>query len=430
MRHRDNPPVFAPFLVILAGITAAIHVAKLPPAIGALQQSLGIGLVEAGFLVSIVQVAGMATAVGMGAWADTLGRKRSLLTGLTVLAIASMAGAMATGSPMLLVLRAAEGFGFLFVAISAPALLRDLVPRERVDQVMGLWSTYMPVGTAIALLFGPSWIEAMGWRTWWWAAGVLSGLMAIVAYLLVPLAYKDALRRLAAATAQPEDRDTFATLLQRTLAAPGPWLLALCFSMYAFQWLAIIGFLPTIYEQAGIGAASRGALTALASAINITGNIGAGRLLQAGVRPVTLLRVGLVAMAASAFVAFAGAGGGGASPTVRYLAILAFSTLGGMVPATLFALSMRLAPDERTVSTTVGWMMQWSAIGQFVGPPAAAFVASRVGGWHWTWAVTGAAAAVGLLLTQRIGNLLRHGRASRPSMAGCPNVPGSERPPS
>ena len=32
------------------------------------------------------------------------------------------------------------------------------------------------------------------------------------------------------------------------------------------------------------------------------------------------------------------------------------------------------------------------------GPPAVAWVASRVGGWDWTWAVTGAYGAVGLVL--------------------------------
>ena len=35
--------------------------------------------------------------------------------------------------------------------------------------------------------------------------------------------------------------------LRRTLQAPGPWWLALSFAVYSGQWLAVIGFLPTIY---------------------------------------------------------------------------------------------------------------------------------------------------------------------------------------
>tara|TARA_Y100001001_G_scaffold163889_1_gene194252 strand:+ start:7364 stop:7603 length:240 start_codon:yes stop_codon:yes gene_type:complete len=49
----------ADVVVLLAGITAALHVGKLPPAIPVLQQELGITLVQSGFLLSLVQLAGM-----------------------------------------------------------------------------------------------------------------------------------------------------------------------------------------------------------------------------------------------------------------------------------------------------------------------------------------------------------------------------------
>jgi MFS family permease len=118
------------------------------------------------------------------------------------------------------------------------------------------------------------------------------------------------------------------------------------------------------------------------------------------------MRIGYSVMGLGAFVAFAGAAGEGAPPAVRYLGVLAFSLVGGLVPATLFALAMRLAPDERTLSTTVGWIQQWSSLGQFVGPPMVAWIASRAGGWHWTWAATGTSALLGLLLTVQLQRLL------------------------
>jgi MFS transporter, CP family, cyanate transporter len=392
----SSPTLLAPLLVILGGVCAALHVGKLPPAVGALQNSLGLSLVDAGFLLSTVQLAGMAVAVAMGAWADSLGAKRSMLLGLSVLAGASLAGGFATAPLVLLLLRALEGFGFLLVVLPAPGLVRRLVPPGRMNQMLGLWGAYMPLGTSVALLAGPSWIAGWGWRSWWWAAALLSVVMAVVLARAVP-------------PLPPVQAAASVGLGQRvrtTLAHPGPWLLALAFAAYSSQWLAVVGFLPTIYEQAGVAPGLRGVLTALAAAVNMAGNIGAGRLLQKGVAPVTLMRAGFVAMGLSAFVAFAGAGDAGAPAALRYAAVLAFSLVGGLIPATLFALSMRIAPDERTISTTVGWMQQWSAFGQFAGPPVVAWVASRAGGWHWTWAATGAAAALGMLLTGRIGALL------------------------
>ena len=63
--------------------------------------------------------------------------------------------------------------------------------------------------------------------------------------------------------------------------------------------------------------------------------------------------------------------GGAAVAIARYAGVLLFSAVGGLVPGTLFSLGVRVAPDESTVSTTVGWMQQCSALGQFAGPPLA-----------------------------------------------------------
>src|SRR6186713_1873147 len=100
-------------LVILAGVVAALHIGKLPPAIPVLRDALGLTLVQAGFLLSLVQLAGMAVGVVFGAVADGLGSRRSMTLGLVLLAIASALGGFASGPSMLMLLRAAEGFGFL-----------------------------------------------------------------------------------------------------------------------------------------------------------------------------------------------------------------------------------------------------------------------------------------------------------------------------
>ena len=56
-------PRAAAWIVILAGVSAALHVGKLPPAIPALQAELGLTLVQAGFLLSLVQLATMALGI-------------------------------------------------------------------------------------------------------------------------------------------------------------------------------------------------------------------------------------------------------------------------------------------------------------------------------------------------------------------------------
>jgi CP family cyanate transporter-like MFS transporter len=387
----------APVIVVLAGVSAALHVAKLPPAIAALQAALGISLLQAGFLLSLVQLAGMSAGVACGALADALGFRRSMLFGLLLLSLASAVGGIARDVTSLLLLRAVEGFGFLLVVLPAPGLIRRLVAPERLNRVLGLWGTYMPFGAALALLAGPVWIGAFGWRAWWWLLAALSLAMALWLARAVPAAPTGA-----AAPPMP-----WRQRLRQTLAARGPWLVAMTFAVYAGQWLAVVGFLPTIYLQAGVSGAATGVLTALAAAVNVVGNVVSGRLLQAGTPPTRLLNIGFCTMGLTALLAFAAVDGWALPAALRYVAVLAFSLVGGLIPATLFALAVRLAPSEQTLSTSVGWMQQWSAAGQFCGPPLVAWVASRSGGWQWTWVATGACSLLGLLLAARIGALLR-----------------------
>jgi MFS transporter, CP family, cyanate transporter len=407
IRQRSNT-LRAPLVVVLAGVCAALHVGKLPPAIAALQLSLDVTLLQAGFLLSMVQLAGMSLGLALGALADGVGPKRSMLLGLLLLSVVSALGGAAQGVSLLMGMRALEGFGFLLVVLPAPGLIRQLVPPQRTSVMLGLWGTYMPFGVALALLVGPLWVAAFGWRAWWWALAALSLAMALWFARAVPV------MRPRGATAKGVDPG-WSQRLRQTLAARGPWLVGMTFAVYAGQWLAVIGFLPAIYLQAGVSGAATGVLTALAAAVNMLGNLAAGRWLQAGVKPTRLLRMGFCAMGLATVAAYAAVDDVALPAPLRYLAVLAFSMVGGLIPATLFALALRLAPSERTLSTTIGWVQQWSALGQFCGPPLVAWLASRAGGWQFTWVATGLCSLLGLLLATCIARLPRdqtqHGQA-------------------
>jgi hypothetical protein len=133
------------------------------------------------------------------------------------------------------------------------------------------------------------------------------------------------------------------------------------------------------------------------------------------VLPHHLLYVGFAAMAIGGFLAFAPVWGGTdltLAAAIRYGAVLMFSSVGGLIPGTLFSLAVRLAPGENTVSATMGWVQQWSAAGQLAGPPLVAWVATRAGGWHWSWLVTGGCALAGLWLATRVGALLQRAAAT------------------
>src|SRR5690606_40722818 len=71
---------------------------------------------------------------------------------------------------------------------------------------------------------------------------------------------------------------------------------ALPICVYAGQWMAVIGFLPTIYAAQGISGTTAGLLTAIVAGANAIGNLSAGRLLHRGVAGWQLLITGLATM--------------------------------------------------------------------------------------------------------------------------------------
>ncbi len=382
-------PLWPAVLVVLAGIVAAMHVGKVAPAIPILRAQLDVSLVQAGWLLSLSQMAGMLTAVFVGMFADGFGLRRSVLWGLVLLGLLSGLAGLMTSAPQLLLMRAIEGAAILMVIVPAPALLRSLVDPDRLSTAMGFWGTFMPTGTATALLLGPLLMAHFGWATWWETLGAIALLMALLFNMGVP--------RVAVAGARPP-----AANLQRlrlVWRTPQVWRVALAFACYSGQWLVIIGFLPTLLQTGGMSAGLAGTIAAIASAVNIVGNIAGGRLLQKGVPSQRVLGIAFATMAAGAFVVF-----GTPSDTpliVKLVAALMFSGVGGMIPGSLFSLAVRAAPTEDTASTALGWTTQMSLLGQFSMPPIAAALASAHGGWGLTWVVTVSLCLIGILLTRQ-----------------------------
>ncbi len=383
---------------VAAGVCAALHVGKLPAAIPLLQADLGLSLTLAAALLSLVQLGGLLLGLVAGFFAQRTGLRRSLVGGLVCLFVGSAAGATAQGATVLIASRALEGLGFLAVVVSAPALVRRHVPPASLGAAMGAWGAYMPAGTALALAAGAVVLEATSWRIWWLALGALTAFMAAAVWWAVPA---DRASPQAIATAPMSASGVLTAPLRWPLA----WALALCFACYSAQWLAVVGFLPSIAVQSGRALQAAAGLTALVAAVNIVGNLGAGWALQRGLRPTTLIATALLVMGGCTASAFGPWLQAEAFWALRFAAMGLFSMVGGLIPASLFALAMRHAPSDALAAGTLGWMQQCSALGQFGGPMVVAALASAAGHWQWTAAFSATCVALGLGLVGWIQRL-------------------------
>lgn len=379
---------------VAAGVVAALHVGKVPPALPVIRGELGLDLVGGGFVVATFNVLGMLLAAIVGTAADRLGRGRLITAGFLCLGAGGVLGATSHGLPLLLVSRFVEGVGFIAVAVALPAVvLAASTPRDK-PLALSLWSIFTPFGMALALFAAPLVLPLVGWRGLWLlvAALCLAALVAVrwaLARVVLPAAPLGSPVRVVAATAR----------------RPGLLLLGTAFGAYAFQWVTLMVWLPTfLAADMGVGAVAAALLTALVVALNVPGNIVSGWLQRHGVGARALIVAGGLSMGLAALGIFEPA-----LPDVLRLGLcLLFSLIGGVIPACLFATAPSHAPSPGHMGAANGLLMQGSALGQFIGPPlVAAAVAAAGGAWSGATApmLAGAALtiAAGWLATARKG---------------------------
>jgi len=388
-------------LLVGAGMVCAFQIGKAPAALGHLRADLGFGLVTAGWVISMFNVIGVGLGTLLGAATSRIGDRRMVLGGLWLTAAASLVGATSLGPTLLLATRFIEGLGFLAAVIGVPALIIRLARPGDYKLAFGLWGTYMPAGTAFMMLLSPLFLAPFGWRGLWLANAVLVGLFAAM---------------LAAATrglrhGAPTPAPGLATLgrdMWETVRAGGPPLVALAFASYTLNFIAVLGFLPTILvEREGLSQPLAATLTAIAIAANVPGNLAGGVLLHRGVARWRLVTSASLVMALCAFGIYSDA----LPLAARYALTVLFSTVGGVLPATVLGWAPATAPTARHAPTANGLLVQGSHFGQMLGPPALAALAVASGDWSWSPLVLVASAAVGIACALALRRLERRHRA-------------------
>lgn len=387
------------FILVLAGVAVALLIGKVPGAIPLLKEELSLNLVAAGWVVSIFSLIAAVAGAPFGAFAVGIGPGRLSVFGMALAALASTAGAFTDGAAQLLATRVLEGLGFVVTVVSVPLLLTAVTSNRDRNLAMGLWGTFMPLGAGGMLLLSAPLLGAIGWRGLW----LVTAAVIAVAALLVHVAAKGAMARMAAA-----ERLNIRVIVQ-VAARPRPVLLALIFGLYAGQYLVLIGFLPLILvEQHGLSAPMAAAWVAAAILSNALGNTVAGIALRHGVPARPLMVLACAVMAVSACVVYLDV------PAAWSLAAaFAFSMIGGLIPGSLFALAPEQVEKVEHLPSVNGLMLQGSSIGQLLMPPAIAALVAYVG----NWAVAGPAGLVVMTVAAALAIMLTRSVPARPAAA-------------
>lgn len=232
-------------------------------------------------------------------------------------------------------------------------------PRDQ-PLALALWGTFVPAGIAAAQALAGGFAERLGWRGLFWADAVLLALMLAVAYFTVSS------RRAAAPGAR-------AAILRDVTVLR----LALAFFCFALTFLALAGLLPAyLVEARGLLPAEAGQIAALGTAGGILGSLFAGWRMRYGASPGRFTAIGLIASSAATLLIFPAVV---PTPLAGIGAAAAF-VIGGLVPAAVFALVPRLAPNPAAIGPVNGLIAQLGSLGSLLGPP---LLAVWVTGFGW-----------------------------------------------
>ena len=383
-------------LLLLCGVFAATQVGKLPPAIPALRETFGASLVQLGWISSVFNLTAALVGIAAGLLADRIGRRRALGFGLLALSAGSLLGAASGGLAALFVARIVEGFGFVAVVVAVPALLREVAAPQRLPLTLGLWSSYMALGMTSMLLAAPLWLPSVGWRGGWWFGAAGGAVLWMASRAAMPA---------------PAVPPAAAPQMLGGLREPAPWLLGACFGVYTLQWMAMMVWLPTfLHDNLGFGVAGASAAVAAVILVNAPGNWLGGWLSSRGVAPFLLVLGPALLMGATGALAFAG----GLAAGPRLASCIAFSFVGGVLPASIYACLPAVAARRSNFGSVNGVAVQASNLGALAGPPLAAAMVG-VEGWRGVglgYVATAALSAAAILLAARVPEL-RGRRLSR-----------------
>ncbi|MBB3904836.1 MFS transporter [Methylobacterium brachythecii] len=99
-----------------------------------------------------------------GAVGDRIGRRRTLILGVSLFGIASIACGLASNLGTLVVARIVQGCGAALLLPNSLAILNDTFSGEKRGRAVGIWSAAGAATAALGPLFGGWLIDWIGWR--------------------------------------------------------------------------------------------------------------------------------------------------------------------------------------------------------------------------------------------------------------------------
>ncbi|WP_435228710.1 MFS transporter [Streptomyces sp. Tue6028] len=168
-----------------AGTVAAIMQTLVTPLIAELPQILHTSPSNSAWVITATLLVSAVCVPVSGRLGDLVGKRRMLLACSVPLVAGSVVCALSSSVAPMIVGRGLQGMGMGMVPLGI-ALLRDVVPAEKLSSSIALVSASMGIGGGLGLPISAAVAQYASWRVLFWGSAALAVAIAALIWFLVP----------------------------------------------------------------------------------------------------------------------------------------------------------------------------------------------------------------------------------------------------
>jgi MFS family permease len=247
--------------------------------------------------------------------------------------------------------RIIEGIGMCLISVVAPAVIAAWFAPEKRGMPMGIWSTWVALGSIVMLLVAPLLNGLLGWKSIWAATTIYTAV--ILCLMIFPF-------RMPTKEEAPHYyiNEGHSLDVRKVYSSGGIWLLACIFLVFNVMVLAICSFTPLYLESSfGYSRERASAVTSLFLVSSLISGPLTGYLIHRFRIFRGVLFVCLLVLASTIIIPFYV--DGAAMPICLFL----IGAVAGMIPPATFSAVPEVLKDPKSI----GVGMSVVAFGQYLG---------------------------------------------------------------
>lgn len=230
----------------LASICAPLCQFKIPPLASWLFHEFAPALdsVTFGYLMSALSIIGLVLALPAAFIVRRIGLKSVILLSLACLGVGSVVGGLADNLVVLMASRMLEGVGIGLIGVAAPSAITIWFPRKKRGLALGIWTTWVPVGTVVGFNLAPLIASQGGYELVFY----LIAALCAVAFILFAIVYT-------MPGGETGDLGIEGTFLQsfKYLKNRRIWILGAVFFLFSFTTIGIMNSFYNTFLETKLG---------------------------------------------------------------------------------------------------------------------------------------------------------------------------------